>query len=130
MTVESFDPGALNKTLNADTISQLLALADCDFEQALTVSAEDAEQLAFTARHDGWATQAGALDDQQLVQLAQFYTLAEQQLGGWRADDKSPVIALVRELKKRQRFDGQLRKWIKANTDNKFLPHGNLADLL
>ena len=42
----------------------------------------------------------------------------------------SPVIWLCRELKKRGAFpDPELIQWIKENTDNKFLPYGNLLDL-
>ncbi|MFT7688808.1 MAG: hypothetical protein ACI9FB_004173, partial [Candidatus Azotimanducaceae bacterium] len=30
----------------------------------------------------------------------------------------------VKVLKKRQLFDAELRKWIKANTENRYLPNG------
>ena len=130
MTVESFDPTAQSGHLDGAVIAQLLVLAQGDPDKPLSVSADEALQLAFTARHPDWLEQAKQLDDEELVQLARFYTVAEQQLSGWRADDKSPVIAFVRELKNRRQFDAQLRKWIKAHTDNKFLPHGSLTDLL
>jgi hypothetical protein len=39
-------------------------------------------------------------------------------------------VALVRVLKKRKAMPGDLVSWIKANTTNRFLPHGDLMDLL
>jgi hypothetical protein len=64
-------------------------------------------------------------DDCRLEALIRFFTLAEMQLPGWRGGNKSPVIALVKMLQKRDAFPQELRKWIKANTDNRFLPYGS-----
>ena len=47
------------------------------------------------------------------------------QLPGWEAGKKNPVIYLVRILKDRDGFDPELRKWIKTNTDNRYLPYGS-----
>ena len=64
-------------------------------------------------------------DDRRLVALIRFFTLAEMQLPGWQGGNKSPVIALVKLLKKRNAFPQELRRWIKANTDNRYLPYGS-----
>lgn len=64
-------------------------------------------------------------EDDSLEALIRFFTLAEMQLPGWRGGNKSPVIALVKLLKNRDAFPTELRRWIKANTDNRFLPHGS-----
>ena len=37
---------------------------------------------------------------------------------------------MVRELKRRGRFEVALTTWIKANSTNRFLPHGSLMDRL
>jgi hypothetical protein len=37
------------------------------------------------------------------------------------------VIYLVRLLKQRGTFEPELRQWIKANTDNRYLPNGALV---
>ena len=133
MTVESFDPEALNQVLSEAVLAELVELAgslDAEKPGQLMVPAQAAQRLAFTATHAGWEEKAAAFSAAELVSLARFYTVAEQQLSGWQAGPKSPVIPLVRELKDRKQFDPELRKWIKANTDNKFLPHGSLSDLL
>lgn len=70
---------------------------------------------------------AEQLSDQELEQLVRFFTLAEMQLSGWDAGKTSPVIYLVKMLKKRGAFAPELKKWIKANTDNRFLPNGAIA---
>ena len=70
-----------------------------------------------------WAL-AEALTDDELISLIRFFTLAEMQLTGWDAGKLSPVIYLVKILKNRSGLDPELRRWIKANTDNRYLPNG------
>lgn len=67
---------------------------------------------------------AEQLDNTQIEQLIRFFTLAEAQLAGWDAGQTSPVIYLVKVLKNRSAFDPELKKWIKRNTDNRYLPNG------
>lgn len=74
---------------------------------------------------DVWQV-ANDFSDEELVQLIRFFTLAEMQLEGWAGGKKSPVIYLVRILRQRGSFDTSLRRWIKANTDNRYLPYGSL----
>lgn len=69
---------------------------------------------------------AERLSDAEIEVLVRFFTLAEMQLSGWDGGQDSPVIPLVKILKVRGAFDAELRKWIKANTDNRFLPYGAL----
>ena len=68
---------------------------------------------------------AEAFGDEELIALIRFFTLAEMQLEGWHGGKRSPVIYLVRILKARGAFDAGLRRWIKANTDNRYLPYGS-----
>ena len=68
---------------------------------------------------------AMGLDDGELDDLIRLFTLAEMQLPGWEAGKKSPVIYLVRILKARDAFSADLRRWVKANTDNRYLPNGS-----
>lgn len=72
---------------------------------------------------DAWSI-AEVLADEELEALVRFFTLAEMQLSGWDGGKDSPVIPLVKMLKARDAFAPELRKWIKANTDNRFLPYG------
>ena len=65
---------------------------------------------------------AVALED--LVDLIRFFTLAEMQLPGWEGGKQNPVIYLVKILKSRDEFSPELRKWIRTNSDNRYLPYG------
>lgn len=68
---------------------------------------------------------ANNLTDEEIVALVRFFTLAEMQFTGWDGGKQSPVIYLVRILKERGTFTPDLRKWIKAHTDNRYLPYGS-----
>jgi len=81
---------------------------------------------------------AGALDahfdalaTEELDALARLFTVIEQQ-PGFEAGAKSPVIALARRLRNQIDADAfaELVRWIRAHSDNRFLPHGSLQDRL
>lgn len=73
-----------------------------------------------------WQPVLQPLATEQLVDLVRFFTLAEQHWAGWEGDDKNPVVWICKELKTRDAFpDDDLTKWIKAHTENRFLPYGN-----
>ena len=65
------------------------------------------------------------LDSDSIIALIQVFTLLEEQISGWEAGNKSPVIPLVKMLKERGDFEADLRKWIKSNTKNRYLPYGS-----
>ncbi len=64
---------------------------------------------------------------EQLLHLVRFFTLAEMQLSGWEAGAESPVIWIVKTLRRRKSPPSKdLLLWIKANSDNRFIPNGAL----
>ena len=69
---------------------------------------------------------AELLADDEFEPLIKFFTLAEMQLAGWDGGVRSPVIYFVKQMKKRGLFTPELRKWIKKNTDNRYLPNGSV----
>ena len=64
--------------------------------------------------------------DEEIEHLIRFFTVAERHISGWQGGKRSPVIWLVKILKKRQVFNPELRNWIKSNTDNRYLPYGSV----
>tara|TARA_E500000331_G_scaffold205891_2_gene197496 strand:- start:4126 stop:4611 length:486 start_codon:yes stop_codon:yes gene_type:complete len=76
-----------------------------------------------TQPEENWSV-AESLSNEDIVRLVRFFTLAEMQLPGWEAGKRSPVIPLVKILKARSTFTPELRKWIKASADNRYLPNG------
>ena len=82
------------------------------------------ENWVMTVGSAAWES-ARALDSDTAISLVRFFTLVEEQVSGWEAGNKSPVISLVKILKERGDFEADLRKWIKANTKNRYLPYGS-----
>ncbi len=132
MSVEPFDPSALALKLDADVLEELASAATKLDETDFGLARERVSALAAVARQDAksdWQAAAGELDSDRLIALIRLYTLAER-LPGWEAGPRSPVIPLAAELKKRGDYPDDLTAWIKANTDNRFLPYGSLMDRL
>ena len=137
MTVGVWDPvGSGSKTIDVGLLQRFLELARRLSEPLpeplpgpLNDAALDAADLTkahWVMRLDASAWQlAGQLKDDDLISLVRLFTLLERDLSGWDAGSKSPVIPLVKLLKARGSFDPALRKWIKANTSNRYLPHGS-----
>lgn len=127
MSVGTFDPGASTQPVDPDLVRELLVLFDGE-----AISLDKAGELRFSilARHGGWREAAEAFSDDELVALARVFTLLERQYTTFSAGSDSPVITIVSVLKQRGRWDKTLTQWVKANTENRFLPHGSLMDRL
>ncbi len=76
---------------------------------------------------DNWQPAVNAYSVEQIIHLIRFFTLAETKLPDCEAGDKSPVISLGKVLKSRGlRIEKDLLLWIRANSNNRFLPHGSI----
>lgn len=131
MSVESFDPSAAGAVLDGATVARLLEAAAVEPPE-FGLSALERASLASlaTAPASDWTLASAELADAEVESLVRFYTLAEETISGWQAGDKSPVIALVKVLKSRGVYQREMTRWIKANSSNRFLPHGSLMDRL
>ena len=140
MTVESFDPGAEASQLSDASLMRLVEVSATfseevqkgETDEALGLTTLERSSMAglMTLPAKTWTDAVQALQTSEIESLIRFLTLAEEAIGGWQAGDKSPVIALVKVLKSRGSYDRALTRWIKANSDNRFLPHGSLMDRL
>ncbi len=72
-----------------------------------------------------WALSVQNLAQQPLIDLIRMLTQLEEQQA-WNLAEKSPVIALFKQLRKIAGIDKPLVQWVKAHSDNKFLPFGPL----
>lgn len=133
MSIGSWDPQAAASSehyvVELAQLKRYINLSENNQLDNLSQSLSAAEQQ----RHAGmmrldkaaWAV-AESLSDDDIVHLMRFFTVAEQ-LPGWEAQAQSPVIWLGKILKQRGTgIDKSLTLWIKAHSDNKFLPHGAL----
>jgi len=116
-----------SKQIDSKKVNELVKIAGSvdlsDLVSALSQDFIQAENTLMKKQSADWGCLSDCEDD-ELELLARFFTLAEMQLTGWDGGNLSPVIYIVKVLKKRNAFDGELRKWIKANTDNRYLPNG------
>lgn len=126
MTIGSWDPNSkpsnisLESVLAAIELLQNNAFPEQAPEALLTLKPFAKSEQAL------WEDTFAQLDDDQLRNLARFFTLAEAKWTDWFGGDKNPVIWICKALKKRGAFpDKDLTSWIKQNTDNRFLPYGN-----
>ncbi len=130
MTIGTWEPGN-KKDIDVVSHEKLIELLAC-FRDANPEKLVDAMSSAQVRDNAGlmrleatsWRN-AELLANDELDALVRFFTLAEMQLSGWDAGVRSPVVYLVREMKKRESFTSELRKWIKKNTDNRYLPNGS-----
>ncbi|TCS41335.1 hypothetical protein [Reinekea marinisedimentorum] len=74
-----------------------------------------------------WQETLASLETDELKALCRFFTLAEANWSDWFGGERNPVIWICKELKTRGAFpDKDLTSWIKANSENRFLPYGNV----
>ena len=134
MSLGSWDPKAGQAKAGFSIDRKVLSrFIDLSSEQQLEnlgqkLSSEEQQQQAplMQLGKDSWFAIADPLSDQEIIELMRFFTVAEN-LPGWEAGDKSPVIWLGKILKKRgTRIDRELVIWIKSHSNNQFLPHGSL----
>ena len=127
MTIGTWDP-AKSPSLTLERLQELLTQISGLEENALSASLNDefirSNSQLMKLDATSWQVAEQLMED-DLVALVRFFTLAEMQLSGWEAGNRNPVIPLVRILKQREQFSPELRKWIKASTDNRYLPYGS-----
>ena len=101
--------------------AQLEALTDVIDAEQQQLHAE-----LMTLPQKTWEDAVSALPDNDIYHLMRFFTVAEMQLPGWEANDKSPVIWLNKILKARGKpLSKEQIQWIKQHTRNRFLPYGS-----
>ena len=136
MSVESWNPVVASTTLTAAVVERLVRAATCLDVPGYGLDPAEIEDLAVFARNGAagspvdWAAWAATLENEQLVALIRLFTVAEMALPSWKGAERSPVIALAAQLKRRGAFPAGLTAWIRANSDNRFLPYGSLLDRL
>ena len=135
MSVGTFDPKQLNRhaePIDGHILQRALEIAQRQSADAgqLDLSDDEVDDLQPLLTHSGWLEAAQELAATDVVALVRLFTLGEGQFSSWQAGAKSPVVSLAKALKKRREMTPELTAWIKENTDNRYLPHGDLMDRL
>ena len=133
MTTGSWDPStqtsSVDVSIDQSLLLRFIALVEADAIGDLnsSMSEEDKQQnelmQADAAR---WQATLADYSDDQLIALIQFFTVVEMQLPHWMGGAKSPVISINKVLRSRgQKLDRDMLLWIKAHSDNRFIPNGS-----
>lgn len=128
MAVDSWEPGGEIRPDEA-LLTRLAGIGrDNPETPAKGLSEDEIRRFAPLMRlaTEDWTAPVASLEDALLVELVRFFTVAEMKLTGWEAGERSPVIPIVKELRKRDAYPAELTRWIKDHTDNRFLPYGSL----
>lgn len=134
MTVGSWNPdvkeNAQHTLLPAETVARLLEFEGQErlenLAEVLVGDEAQALSVTITLDHDIWLAAAQSLSDEALLTLIRFFAVAEN-LPGWEAMEKSPVIPLAKTLRKRgARLDKSFLQWLRSVSSNRYLPYGPL----
>lgn len=133
MSIGDWDPSTQSSTSRVTLEPALLRrLVDLGSEDTLaelesSMSDEDKAQHAIMqAAPTAWEQALVDYSDDELLALIRFFTVAEMKLPQWEGGAQSPVISINRILKGRgNKLDKDMLLWIKANSDNRFIPNGS-----
>ena len=121
MSIGSWDPAAesaaYHQQIEPHTLDRFIAYSRDDRLQELEqlISGDESQVLAglMQIEHGAW--------------LEAAENRPEDDLTGWEAGSKSPVIPLAKALRNRgHRLDKTLLQWLREVSDNRFLPYGPL----
>ena len=133
MTVDSWTPDSSQRSVNIDRgfLRRCITLTKRGELEQLPklISPEEQRQHSAIIRlpESEWSAALADLSSDDLILLIRFFVRAEILLPGWEAGNKSPAIWANKLLKSRgERLSQDELLWIRANTDNRFIPNGSL----
>lgn len=133
MSVDSWTPAPESSdfSIEREALERCIALAEeGQWEQLASLvdqTWQEQQRPLMKLGKEAWFNAAENLSNDQVEQLVRFFTVAEMKLSGWEAGAESPVIWLVKVLRRRKAPPSkELLLWIKANSDNRFIPNGAL----
>lgn len=134
MSLDSWDPDSELQSRSLELGQAPLArLISYSREERLSelaelISPEESQVLAglMHIEHTAWQSAAEDMGDEDLLHLIRFFAAAEN-LSGWEAGPRSPVIPLAKTLRGRGvRLERELLRWLREINENRYLPYGPL----
>lgn len=133
MAIGSWTPEKEKVTLSIDTqwLQQCIVLSRSDKLELLPAPFSEEEQQKYAVfmrvAPEQWQAAVANFSNDELVDLIRFFTRAEKLISGWDAGKESPAIWINKALRKRgEKLSRDMLLWIRANTDNRFIPNGGL----
>ena len=134
MSIGSWDPAAdaaaHNIHIEAATLARFIEFSKTEQLDQLEelIPADESQVFAglIELSQAQWLATAETLPEDGVRHLIRFFAVAEN-LPGWEAGEKSPVIPLAKNLRKRGlRLDKEFLQWLRSVNDNRYLPYGPL----
>ncbi|MFQ3229908.1 hypothetical protein [Reinekea sp.] len=127
MTTEIWSPASNDESVPANALKSALEIIQAETFPKKPPAEVKVLQSWMSRPYSLWGDALSSFDIEQLNYLVRFFTLAEATWSDWFGGDKNPAIWASKELKKQQAFpDKAFIEWIRANTDNRFIPYGNV----
>lgn len=127
--VESWDPQV--GVLSDDHRHILNELAESD-QSSLQLNEPQRAilQAAFSTSPVKWEEFVEPVSNDTLIAWVKVLVILAESYAELNVGANSPVIPLVRVLKRRASYPADMTAWIKTYSSNKFLPYGSLSDRL
>lgn len=125
VTVDSWQPTPIPTQIEQDDLKRLITSAS-EFVKGKNFTPDlDWIQPLAKAEYAIWQNTVQDLSDNELINIIKLLTTLETQ-HNWDLGEKSPVIAVFKTYKKKSGLNRELVQWVKANSDNQYLPFGPL----
>ncbi len=125
VSVDSWQPVQALNHIEAASLDKLIDLANQFSEGADFTPDLNWIQPLVNVDNKTWSQSIKKLHQAELVAIIRLLTVLEDK-HGWGLAEKSPVIALFKQLRKIAGIDKELVQWVKAHSENQFLPFGPL----
>ena len=133
MAIGSWTPEKEKDTFSINTqwLQQCIEISRSEQLELLPAPFSEQQQQEHSAfmrfSADQWQAAVADFSSDDLIDLIRFFTRAEKLISGWDAGKESPAIWINKVLRKRgEKLSRDMLLWIRANTDNRFIPNGGL----
>ncbi|MFY9180045.1 MAG: hypothetical protein WAO12_09760 [Venatoribacter sp.] len=110
------------------TLGQTILAAPVALEEHLSKQDKQRAQAWIKLKEEDWQPTLAQIQTPDLLPLAAFFTLAEQQLNGFECGAKNPAIWIFRYLRKNGNApEKSTIHALKKLTDNRFIPYGSIG---
>lgn len=128
--VDTWNPSDQKTTISAQRLSKLASLIssqDNIQEEVMHLESSDVNLIGsyLNAPQDAWIKAVENIDGAQILKLCMLFTVGEMKFQTWTFGSKNPTIYFLRYLKaKNQAPEKDFIRWLKKQTDNRYIPYG------
>ena len=128
--VDTWQPNTNTSSISTDKLAQLAAIINNEnsvAEDVKQINEADVNLIAgnINTTKESWIEAIKPLSDDQILDLCRVFTVGEMVFAEWNFSSKNPTIYCLRHLKtKGVAVDKEFIRWLKKNTDNRYIPYG------